>query len=221
MKSKPWTPEEMLRLDAEYPHIKTATLAMRMGRTEKQLYQKAKQMGVKKSAAYLASPDACRLRQGGEVGKATRFQKDQPAWNKGTSYQAGGRCRETQFKKGHLGGRAIQIVKPIGFERISKDGYLERKVNNDMPLQKRWRAVHRIVWEEANGPIPANHAICFKPGMFTNKREEITIDRLELVHRKDLMRRNSIYNYPKPIQDVIKLRGAVARQINKRAKEAA
>lgn len=216
-----WTGAELRQLETEYPHIKTATLAAKMGLDEKRLYAKAKALGIKKSAAYLASPDACRLRKGDNVGKDTRFQKGQGAWNKGSSYHPGGRCRDTQFKKGHLGGRAKDIVKPIGFERISKDGYLERKINDDMPLQKRWRAVHRIVWEEANGSIPARHVVCFKAGQFTNRREEITVDRLELVHRRDLMKRNSLYNYPKPIQDLMKLRGAVTRQINKRTKEAA
>lgn len=65
----------------------------------------------------------------------------------------------TQFKKGHRGGRAAQIYKPIGTERISNCGYVERKINDDMPLQSRWRAVHLIRWEKLNGPLPKSHAL--------------------------------------------------------------
>jgi hypothetical protein len=28
-----------------------------------------------------------------------------------------------------------------------------------MPLQRRWRAVHRINWEEANGPVPEGYRL--------------------------------------------------------------
>jgi hypothetical protein len=67
--------------------------------------------------------------------------------------------KETQFKKGERRGVAAKLWKPIGTERLSKDGYLERKINNDLPLQARWRAVHLIRWEEINGPIPEGQAL--------------------------------------------------------------
>ena len=120
--------------------------------------------------------------------------------------------RETQFKPGHLSGRAAQNIKPIGFERVSKDGYLERKINNDMPLQKRWRAVHLLIWEAANGPLPKGHAVAFKDG---NKRN-LVLDNLELVPRTELMRRNTFHQYGPEIAQVVRLRGAITRQINKR-----
>ncbi len=60
----------------------------------------------------------------------------------------------TQFKKGHRGGRAAENYQPIGSERISKDGYLERKIHDGLPLQSRWKQVHRIEWEAIHGPVP-------------------------------------------------------------------
>lgn len=50
-------------------------------------------------------------------------------------------------------------VDRLGTERVSKDGYLERKVNDDLPLQRRWRAVHLVEWEKINGSLPAGHAL--------------------------------------------------------------
>src|SRR5690606_8509597 len=118
-----------------YPDHLTRAIADGLGRTERQVYQKARNLGLKKSEAYLASPDACRLRRGDNVGKASRFEKGQTPWNKGKPFKAGGRSHETQFKPGSLSGRAAENIQPIGAERVSKDGYLERKVNNDLPFQ--------------------------------------------------------------------------------------
>jgi len=98
--------------------------------------------------------------------------------------------RETQFQKGMRRGVAVQLYKPIGTERLSKDGYLERKVNDDLPLQARWRAVHLVEWERVNGQIPAGHALVFRNG----DKTDIRLDNLELITRAALMKRNSVHN---------------------------
>ncbi|MGH8431787.1 MAG: HNH endonuclease signature motif containing protein, partial [Solimonas sp.] len=75
--------------------------------------------------------------------------------------------------------------------------------------------VHRLLWEEHFGPIPAGHTVVFRNRDKTNTR----IDNLELITRAELMRRNSYHNnYPKEIGRVIQLRGQIVRQINKRAR---
>lgn len=53
-----------------YPKISTKHLARSLGRTESAIYGKAAGMGLRKSAEYLASADACRLRRGDNVGAA-------------------------------------------------------------------------------------------------------------------------------------------------------
>lgn len=149
-----------------------------------------------------------------------RFPKGNVPFNKGVKgWQAGGRAATTQFKKGVRQGVAVKLYQPIGAERVSKDGYLERKVNDDLPLQARWRGVHRIVWEAAHGPIPPGHAVAFLPGKHTADAARITVDCLELVSRAELMRRNSyLTRYPKEVADLIRLRGALNRKINNRSK---
>jgi hypothetical protein len=164
----------------------------------------------------MESDFACRLRRDDHPGQATQFQKGQTPWNKGTHYTAGGRSAETRFKPGERRGVAVNLYKPIGSERISKDGYLERKINDGLPLQKRWRAVHLIEWEAINGPLPAGHAIAFKDGDKTNRAP----DNLELITRAELMRRNTVHNYPKEIAKLVQLRGALVRQINRKTRKA-
>ncbi len=114
---------------------------------------------------------------------------------------------------------------PIGSHRLSTDGYgyLERKVTDDPSFvpARRWVGVHRLVWIEANGAIPDGHVVAFKRGQHTAALEGIKLDRLELLSRADLARRNSPYlNWPPEISRLVQLRGALTRQINRRAKEA-
>lgn len=215
MKRHQWTAAEVSVLIETYPHIPTEWLAQVLKLDLQQVYHKAASLGIKKSEAYLASEFACRLRRGDQVGAGTRFRKGQQSWNKGKPHPARGRSAETQFKPGERRGVAVDLYKPIGSERISKDGYRQRKINDDFPPQRRWRAVHLIEWEAINGPVPAGHALVFKDGDKTN----ITLDNLELITRAELMRRNSYHQYPKPIARVIQLRGAITRQINKRERK--
>lgn len=98
-------------------------------------------------------------RRGWMTGRSGRFAPGQHAPNKGRKGVCPPACAATWFKPGERRGRAAARHKPIGAERVSKCGYLERKVNEDLPFQRRWRAVHLIEWEAANGPLPAGHAL--------------------------------------------------------------
>lgn len=212
-----WTDADDALLRSRYPDERTVDLARDMGLSAARVSQHAAALGLHKSAAYLASPAACRLRHGDEVGKAHRFQKGQVPYNKGLRRPgwAPGRMRETQFKKGHLSGRALQIVQPIGAERVSKEGILQRKVNNDMPFWRRWKAVHVIVWESAHGPIPDGHIVLFRD----HDRRNFDLTNLELVSWAENMRRNTYHRYPQPIPKLIQLRGVLNRKINKRTRK--
>lgn len=62
----------------------------------------------------------------------------------------------TEFRPGH---RPVNW-KPIGSERIGRDGYVEVKVREP----KTWRQKHVMVWEQLHGPRPKGHAIIFMDG---------------------------------------------------------
>lgn len=105
-----------------------------------------------------------RKRMGWLTGRTGRFVPGQPPHNRGKPCPPGSGGRHpnaaaTHFRKGERRGRAAQRYKPIGTERLSKEGYLERKVHDGLPLQSRWRAVHLIEWEAVNGPVPPKHAL--------------------------------------------------------------
>ncbi len=111
-----------------------------------------------------ANLNAFRKRNGWRTGRTGRFEKGNLAHNKGIPCPegTGGRhpnARRTQFKKGNRTGKASLNYQPIGTERITEDGYRERKIHDGLPMQSRWQFVHRLEWEAANGPIPAGCAL--------------------------------------------------------------
>ena len=103
-------------------------------------------------------------RKGWKTGRTGCFPKGNVSHNKGKKGVCAPGTEKGWFKKGQLSGRAAKVVKPIGTERVAKGGYLQRKVNNDMPFQRRWKFIHAINWEAVNGPIPKGHALKCRDG---------------------------------------------------------
>lgn len=214
---KRWTRRQLAVLRREYPNRPCAEVARLVNHTVSSTYQRARLLGIGKSAAYLASPASGRLRPGDTRGLSGRFQPGQKSWNKGTHFEAGGRSKLTRFKKG----QRPHTWRPVGTERVTDDGTLQRKVADTGYPPRDWKAVHALVWEAAKGPIPRGHIVIFKPGRRTTEPDKITLDVLELVSRQELMLRNSYHTrYPKEIGRLIQLRGALMRQINKREQDA-
>lgn len=211
-----WTRKDDALLRRLYPDTPTVEVARRLGRSVASVYNRVNILGLAKSPAYLASPAACRWRRGQHAGWAHRFQKGHVPANKGLRRPGWGpgRMKETQFVKGVRRGVAVRLYKPIGTERVSKDGYLERKTNDGLPLQKRWRAVHLLVWEAAHGPLPRGHAVVFKNG----DKKDIRLDNLECITRAELMLRNTVHRLPKPLAQTVQLLGALRRKINRKAR---
>jgi hypothetical protein len=215
-----WTEDELALIERDFSDTRTDELAQALGRPYSQVAQRAAKMGLKKSQAYLDSPAAHRL--DGVKGIGTRFEPGLVPWNKGVKGVVGVQeaCRAMQFKKGRPPEEARNYL-PIGTVRLSKDGYLERKVTDDPDMfpARRWVGVHRLVWLEAGNEIPAGHVVVFRPGRRSTVADEITVDALELITRVELMKRNTFHRYGPEVAGLVQLRGALTRQINKRSKE--
>lgn len=204
-----WTEAECKTLSDLYPDTPTDQIAERMAISIRKIYAKVYQLGLRKSEAYLAGPYAQRISNAVRKGsEKTQFKPGHQTWNKGTHFISGGRSAETQFKPG----QKPHTWNPIGHERLTKEGYLQRKVADTGVTRRDYVAVHHLIWTESGREIPKGFALIFKDG----NKENITLENLELINRADLMRRNSIHNYPKEIAQLCQLRGAISRQINKR-----
>lgn len=209
-----WSKKDDAIMRRRYPHEPNAVLAAALRRTTFAINARADILGLHKSAAYLASPAACRLRRGDNVGAAFRFKKGQVPANKGLRRPGwhAGRMKETQFKKGESRNKM-----PLGSTRLI-DGYVYRKVSevSHVPYTVNWKPEHHLLWIAANGPIPPHHALKFQ----NEDRLDIRLDNLELIARRDLMTRNSVHNLPAPLPQLIQLLGAVKAQITRKTRKA-
>ena len=214
---RPWTEVELEMLRRYYADSLTADLAQALDRPITQVYSRAVKLGLRKSEAFQASDKSGRLLKGGKLSVQTQFKPGITPWNKGSHYVAGGRSAETRFKPGVR----PHTWKPVGSYRINADRYLEQKISDTGYPPRDWRGVHRLVWEAANGPTPEGMVVVFKPGRYTTDPALVTLDAVECITRRELMARNTVHNLPKPLAELVQLRGVINRQINKRAKEQA
>lgn len=117
------------------------------------------------------------------------------------------RCKGTMFKKGQISHNKL----PLGSIRVTKDGYQEIKVAEP----NKWKALHRDIWEETFGAIPKGGIIRF----VTDDKMNVQPFNLMLIDRRQHMKKNSVHNHPKEIANLIQLRGALNRKINRLSKQ--
>lgn len=217
-----WTDDQVAILRELYPDHRTAAVAEVIGRPEKSTYAKANQLGLKKSAAFLASEKSGRMQRGRQDPRmtATQFKPGLVPWNKGTHYVAGGRSAQTRFRPGQKPATWL----PVGSMRILKTHQgpqLEMKMNDDPgPNHVRWWPYQRVVWLRAGREIPPGHFVVFKPGMKTLDPDQVTLDRIECIDRKQLARRNHPGNKSPELAKLVQLKGAITRQVNRIQREA-
>lgn len=101
-------------------------------------------------------------RYGATTGRTGCFEKGHEPHNKGKkmSQETYEKLKATMFKKGDI---PIQY-RPVGSERISKDGFVEIKTEDP----NKWELKHRVVWEKTNGEIPKGHVVIFLDGNTRN-----------------------------------------------------
>ncbi len=202
-----------------YATMLTAVIAKTLNIPAPRVLAKANELGLHKSRQLIAETARLRTMDPNHGSHRTRIAAGQQPWNKGTKGATGTQagCRGTQFKPGSKPHTWV----PVGSYRIC-EGQLQRKFSDEPGnAEKRWRAVTRLLWEEAHGAIPSGHVVVFKPGRQTTDQAGITLDAIELVTRAENMRRNSYHtNYPPELRSLVQLRGTLARQINRKAKEA-
>ena len=115
------------------------------------------------------------------TGRTGRFEKGHATWNKGTKGLT--KANVTSFKKG----QKSHNYKPLGSERITKDGYCEVKVSD---TGRRWRPKHVLIYEKHHGKVPKGSAVIF----LDRDKRNFDIDNLHLVTRGQLamLNKNSL-----------------------------
>ena len=90
-------------------------------------------------------------------GLTGRFEAGHTPPNKGRKGYCAPGAEKGHFKKGHTPYNKT----PIGTVRVKSDGYLWQKVGEGC---RDWKQLHRLLWEQANGPVPEGCHIIFKDG---------------------------------------------------------
>ncbi|EKZ1925786.1 TPA: HNH endonuclease [Stenotrophomonas maltophilia] len=222
---RPWTADEDETLRLNWPRFPAFLIAHVLERPIAAVYRRAATLGLKKADDFHTQPLAALWNGTQEPGSiAARFTPGTTPPNKGLRRPGwhAGRMRETQFKKGRPASEAHNYV-PIGTEKVDpKRRALMRKVTDDPAIfpTQRWRPVHVLVWEAANGPVPEGHIVVFRPGLKTLVAAEITADRLETVTLAENMRRNSYHNrFPPELKELVHLKARITRRVRRRIKE--
>jgi len=208
-----WSKAHLKLLRREYADSSTARLMEMLGHSKLSVYQMAQKLGLKKSAAFHQSAKLSgRFDKLSRAGERFRYPKGHVPANKGLRRPgyAPGRMASTQFKKGN---KPHTYRYKVGDTRINTDGYIDRKIREDLVGSSNWRALHRIIWEDAHGPVPPGHIVVFRDGNKLN----CVLKNLELITLADNLRRNSIWKkLPKELASIVMLRAKIQRQINKR-----
>lgn len=120
------------------------------------------------------------------------FSKGSIPWNKGiTGYMS---ANKTSFKKG----LTPHNYRPVGSERITKDGYIEVKIKDP----KTWRLKHLVVWEKVNGNLPKGCCIVF----IDSNRKNCDLSNLQLITRSENVRFNKsgYSHYPPELRPTLR-----------------
>ena len=206
-----WTLIEDAMILACYPYSTAGALVKVIGCTKTALYQRAHKLGLEKSQWFKDSILASRLRRGGNIGIEFRFKKGQVPPNKGVKGISYPGCVATQFKPG----QKPASWRPLGSERLTKDGYWQVKMTDTGYPPRDWVGKHIVIWERLHGrPLPQGHMVAFRDG----DRLNFSPENLEMLSRSENMKRNSFHNYGPDIAKLYQLKGALTRQINKREK---
>lgn len=205
MARKLWTEEEKRIVAEMYPDHFASEVAKVLGngRTANQVQNCAARMGIKSSREKAVRSGRMSADNPNTV--ASRFKKGTVPPNKGKkmSPEVYAKVARTMFKKGNR----THNYKPVGSERVNADGYVEVKVADP----GKWKLKHRIIWEEAHGPIPSSHNVQFRDGNSQN----LSLGNLYLISRADQIRNENSMEarYPEEVREVIRLKATIKKKI--------
>lgn len=193
-----WNSNKKERLVALYPNHTNIEIASLLDSTESAVAAMAFKLNLRKSPEFMF-----------EHSSKGFFPKGHKPANKGLKQKEYmsetqiEKTKRTRFKKGHV----PKNHKPVGYERINKDGYIEVKTAEPNVFVSK----HRLLWIEHNGEIPSGYNIQFRDGNKLN----VSIDNLVLVSKSDNMLSNTIHRYPSELKTAIRTIGKLKRTIEK------
>jgi HNH endonuclease len=191
MKRVIWTQEEIEFLKNNYENTLTSQLAQILGKNISAVYRMAYSLQIRKTQEFIKSFGSTLSQHPAAL--ANRIKTGNEPYNKGKKMpdHIRNKVLKTFFKAGHL----PHNTKSDGALSKRSDGYWWMRVG-----LANWKQVHRVVWEQANGPLQKNDVIRFKDG----NRDNYQLDNLELTTKQGNMQLNTIHRYPDEVKQTIR-----------------
>ena len=204
MNGKFWTKLQDEYLKANYANVHNKEICEYLNRTYSSIYQRAYYWGLKKS---IELKRLTYWKKGENQGKATQFKKGNIPANKGKkmSKDIYERCKATMFKKGNKPHNTLYN----GALTMRKDKNNRKHVFIRIS-EEVWRPLHQVIWEKHNGTIPDNYNIVFKD----KNQFNFNIDNLECISNAELMERNTIHQWSKEFEQLIRLNSKLKKEIH-------
>lgn len=197
-----WTEADDQIMIEKYPDTENEVLMQLFNRSLSSIYGRALHLKLKKKKEFLKNLQGIKNLA---LGAGHRFVKGQPAHNKGKKMnkETYEKVKKSFFKKGHMPHNARQDE----YETLRVDGYWYVRIS-----PQKFELKQKVVWQNANGPIPEKMVLTFKDGNPAN----CELSNLMLITMKENMLRNSIQNYPPEIKSTIQLLSKLNRKINEK-----
>lgn len=190
-------------LEILYPYIPAKAIGDYLGWTTSQVYNRTSRIGVKKDPK-VKQQMAKKLFL--TAGNQTRYEKGHQPYNKGKKCPnlLLSNAAKTMFKPG----RKPHNTKAFNAITIRTDTsgrkYYYSKIKDGL-----WVLTHRLMWEQANGHIPAKHIVRFIDG----NRMNLELSNLECIPMSENAARNTIHRFPDDLKKVIRLKAKLNKHI--------
>ena len=199
---KPLTTEEDQFIIANISHMSQKQIATQLNRSSIAIGKRCKELGLS---------DIIQKKI-----EDSYFKKGHTPFNKGLSlseYMAPDkieRTKKTRFKKGKKPPNTL----PLWSESIRTDTSGRQYIYIKVPGRRKLIEKHIWLWEKHHGKVPEGFNVVFRNG----NSLDVKIENLECISNSELMRRNSIHNYPLEIKETIRLRNKITKQIKAQTK---
>lgn len=210
-----WPAEDIELLKQLYHNNTTENIAKKMGLSLCQVYNQAFKLGLKKDTDFLTGPTSGRMQKGDTRGLSTRFKKGSIPVNKGQKMppEVYEKVKATFFKKGQWPKSTKYFGQPYLFQQRKKNGQLEKYWLIQINRKRRGYLSYLC---EQNG-IDLKGKIPRLKSDYSFDRIP-TIDDIIIIGYKDNMLENSLHRFPEDLRNLIQIKGALQRQLNKISK---
>lgn len=209
-----WNKSEDKFLKESVGKITWKECAGNLNRSVRSVYSRVNTLGLKHPKKFIAKITKEKWLSGEMEGcKKSWYTKGSVPANKGKKQsefmtpEGITNSAKTRFKKSHN----PHNHKPVGHTRVDKDGYTYIKVAEPNVFKLK----HRVLWEEAHGPIPRGSIIQFVNG----DKSDIRLENLQIISREKQIGQNTIHRYPNEVKQLIKLQHKLTKKINNYAKK--